>query len=263
MKKRKEYLTEDERWVTFYPKFSAGFYVEKAGYFDERPQVHTSVTQLLALALLPVLISTISLWFLVLAPLLLFGWGKLFINLPIRTGIQDCDSAAWGLNYHGNMLWVYTGGGGNFEGGKTWKTITMPWNLVWVRTSTLMKDDTWFVETDKKRKSWKEDPEGIIEGTHNWLEKNKKVWVGPYTDNFDGSIVNATISVKEMEWRPIAFKWTSLFAKKRKSVDIDFDAEVGSRKGSYKGGVIGCSETIIGDETPLETLRRMERNRNF
>lgn len=119
------YLSEDLKWVSFYPQFNSSFYVEKAGYFDERPQVHTSVTQLIALACLP--LAFISAWFLLLIPFVFFGWGTLYINLPIKTGIQDCESAAWGFNYHDNTIWIYIGGGGNFEGGKKWKTFSMPW----------------------------------------------------------------------------------------------------------------------------------------
>jgi len=149
-----KYKTEEPQWVSFYPNFNSSLYIEKAGYFDERPEIHTSVTQILALFIIPFL-CFYSAWFLLLTPLLLFGWGKLYINLPIKTGIQDCESAAWGLNYHGNMLWIYIGGGGNFEGGKKWKTITMFWDMTWVRTSTLMSDSkTWFNETKKNRKTW-------------------------------------------------------------------------------------------------------------
>lgn len=257
------YLTERPEWVSFYPKFNSSFFVEKASYFDERPQIHTSITQLAVLFLLPVLVGY-SLWFLFLIPFVFFGWGKLYINLPIKTGIQDCDSAAWGFNYHDNKIWIYVGGAGNFEGGRKWKTITMPWDLQWVRTSTLMKDaDSWFNETQKNRKTWDNDEHGIIIGSYGWLEKNKWKETHPYTDGFDGTIVNATISVVEMEWRPLWFMWTSFFAKKRKSIDIEFDQEVGKRKGSWKGGTVGCSYELRDGETPYECLKRMENERKF
>jgi hypothetical protein len=251
------YLTEDPKWVSFYPQFNSSFYVEKAGYFDERPQVHTSVTQLIALACLP--LAFISAWFLLLIPFVFFGWGTLYINLPIKTGIQDCDSAAWGFNYHNNIIWIYIGGGGNFEGGKKWKTFHMPWDMDWVRTTTFLKDGSEFHETKGSPTKW----QGDGYGTYDWLNKEKWQETYPYIDSYDNTTVNATISVEEREWRPRGARWTSLFAKIRKNIHVEFDNEVGKEKGSYKGGTLGCGYEMKPNETPLECLKRMEKERKF
>lgn len=261
----KSFLTEEKTftlkgWVRFYPQTHTGFYIEKAGYFDERPQINTSVTQLLMLLIFCITIPYTWTAILLLPFILLFGWGGLYINLPIKTGIQDCDSAAWGFNYHDNKIWIYIGGAGNFEGGRKWKTIEMPWNMEWVRTSILMKDGyDWFHETKKNRIIRK----GSEIGSYNWIENNKWKETHPFTDKYDGTVLNATISVEEREWRPLWFMWTSLFAKKRKTIAIEFDAEVGSKKGSWKGGTIGCSYELLPNETPLECLKRMEAERDF
>lgn len=140
----RKYMTEENTsrldvWIRFYKGFGSNFYLEKAGYFDERPQLNVTLSGLLFLLSIPIL-TYFSLWFLFAMPLIFFGWGKLYINLPIKTGIQDCDSAAWGFNYHDNKIWIYIGGGGNFEGGKKWKTISMPWELDWYRTSLMLVD---------------------------------------------------------------------------------------------------------------------------
>ena len=37
----------------------------------------------------------------------------------------------------------------------------------------------------------------------------------------------------------------------------------GERNGSWKGGVLGCGWDMLKGETPLDTLRRMERERRF
>lgn len=259
----KEYLTEHSEWVSFYPKFNSSFYLEKAGYFDERPQVHTSITQLLILFSLPFLLFQ-SLWFLFLIPFIFFGWGQLYINLPIKTGIQDCNSAAWGFNYHDNKIWWYVGGAGNFEGGRKWKTITMPWDMTWVRTSILLKDGyDWFHETKNNRQSWQEDKEGKIIGSYGWINKNKWKETYPYLDSYDNTIVNATISIEEREWRPLWFQWTRLFSKINKDIHVEFDKEVGKGKGSWKGGTIGCGYKLLSNETPYECLKRMEKERKF
>lgn len=247
------YKTEEPQWVSFYPNFNSSLYIEKAGYFDERPQVHTSATQVLALFIIPFL-CFYSLWFLLLAPLILFGWGKLYIHLPIKTGIQDCESAAWGFNCHGNTLWLYIGGAGNFQGGKKWLTWNIPFlTKDWVRTSILLKSETWEHESNGNHKSFYND---------EWKEKQKS-WTYNYTDKYDGEIIPTTIYVEQIEWRPKWLKWTSLFAKVSTTIDVHFSKEVGKEKGSWKGGVIGCSYDLLPNETPLECLKRMEKERKF
>ena len=260
----KKYLTERPEWVTFYPTFNSSFYIEKVGYFGERPEIHTSVTQLIVLFTLPIFLFY-TLWGLVLFPFLFFGWGKLYVHLPIKTGIQDCQSAAWGVNIHDNTLWIYIGGGGNFEGGKKWITWDFPFlTKEWVRTSILLKDGyDWFHETKDNRRTCEEDVEGKIIGSYGWINKNKWKETHPYIDSYDNTVVNATISVDEREWRPKWLMWTKLFAITNKTIDIEFDKEVGKRKGSWKGGTVGCSYTLLPNETPLECLKRMEKERKF
>lgn len=251
----RRYMTEDKKWIRFYNNFNSSLFIEKAGYFDERPQIHTSITQLLFLLLLPILIIY-SYWSLILIPLLFFGWGKLYINLPIKTGIQDCESAAWGFNYHGNIMWFYIGGGGNFEGGKKWKTIYMPWDKDWFRTSILLKDNSWEHSTRRNRKDFHKDE----------YENNKWKETYPYEYKLrNGKIqkVVATVTVDEREWRPRGMRWSKLFSKVIRSIKFYFNHEVGEEVGSWKGGVIGSSFPLLKDETPLECLRRMEKTRKF
>lgn len=69
----------------------------------------------------------------------------------------------------------------------------------------------------------------------------------------------ATIKAERWEWwRP----WLP-FRRVESSISIDFSDEVGERTGSWKGGVLGCSFTMLEGETPLTALRRMEAERKF
>jgi len=254
----KTYLTKRPEWITFYPTFNSSFYIEKAGYFDERPEIHTSVTQLIVLFTLPILLFY-TLWGLVLFPFLFFGWGSLYMHLPIKTGIQDCESAAWGVNIHNNTLWIYIGGGGNFEGGKKWITWNFPFlTKKWFRTSILLKDGSWEHEFknerlgERNKQFWKDE----------WKERQAS-WNYDYVDSYDNSVIPTTIYVEEREWRPKWLQWTKLFAITNKTIDVHFSKEVGKRKGSWKGGTIGCSYTLLPNETPLECLKRMEKERKF
>lgn len=56
-------------------------------------------------------------------------------------------------------------------------------------------------------------------------------------------------------WIEDCMKW--------RGIDVDFDGEVGERTGSWKGGTVGCSYESRPGETPVQTLRRMERERRF
>jgi hypothetical protein len=55
----------------------------------------------------------------------------------------------------------------------------------------------------------------------------------------------------------------TIFSKTQKTISIDFDREVGERKGSWKGGTLGCGYELLPNENPLECLRRMEKDRKF
>jgi hypothetical protein len=125
-----------------------------------------------------------------------------------------------------------------------------------VRTSLLKKDGKWEHEIKGSRKDFYEDKWNsvcFIE-THPYLYTLK---------SGEQQLALATIKVREMEWRPIWFKWTNAFSHIRKSIDISFSEEVGEGTGSWKGGTVGCSWDILPNETPYYCLKRMEVERKF
>lgn len=73
----------------------------------------------------------------------------------------------------------------------------------------------------------------------------------------------ATIYGDEMEWRLRYFPWLPWPRKIRRSISIDFDAEVGERTGSRKGGVTGCSFEWRDGESMKSCLQRMQHEREF
>ena len=247
-----------DRRLSFYPKRDKQtpfrIQLEKWGYFDPRPQFNTNITSLLA-----VVLPFFSLWFLLLSIFFLFfGWGNIYLRLPYNTGMDnESENPEYGCN-------TYTNGGFINEiwfcWGKKRRHIDLPWALQWVRTSTKMKDGyDWFHETKKNKLEWKNN----LIGCYDWLEENKYKETHPYVDNYDKSTVNATLSIVEREWRPRWFKWTNIFSKISKTIDVDFDKEVGKKKGSWKGGVLGCGYEMKKGETPLQCLQRMEKERKF
>lgn len=78
--------------------------------------------------------------------------------------------------------------------------------------------------------------------------------------DYDGAVIKATTRIEEMEWHfgEGWFKWLSLFRRPmvRRSLDIHFSAEVGTQKGSWKGGLIGTSIEMLPGELHEAAFRR-------
>lgn len=176
------------------------------------------------------------------------GWGKISIHLPIDSGIEKADPPQYGVYWYENALW--------FMLGERCKSFDMPWAVSFYRRSMLRKDGNWENEMYNDKKWFYE-------------EKWKDVLFAeeyPYTYVLqDGTkqTCTATVQVKEMEWRWKWFKRFSFSSQKRKSIDVQFSAEVGEEAGSWKGGCIGCSYEMLENETPYQTLVRMEKERKF
>lgn len=69
----------------------------------------------------------------------------------------------------------------------------------------------------------------------------------------------ATIHVETRTWVRPWFPWR----RTRNTIEVRFDLEVGEKSGSWKGGCLGCEYEMKPGETPVQTLRRMERERFF
>lgn len=119
-----------------------------------------------------------------------------------------------------------------------------------------------------KRHGKRDDPFKIIGMPWRWhhqKDSHKKLSepeTHPYTYTLRSGEVqhrNATIQAETRTWlRP----WLP-YKRVHRSIDIEFDGEVGERTGSWKGGCIGCSYELLGGEAPVDALRRMERERKF
>lgn len=249
MTKRK-YIREDQsdklKWLTFYPEFKGEFIIEKAGYYDERPVLTTTVTQLLAVFAIPIL-CYFSLYALLLLPLVFYGFGFIFINLPIKTGVNECESDRYGFVFHDNLIFIHYG--------SKIKTLSFPWDKVWISDKYLMDDGSLFAQNVHKRLDWAEDKECVKVGSHDWLLKNVRKYPFDYVD-FDGDIVKATAFLEVKEWRYKILKWTSLFSIVKKYLNVHFEKEVGKNKGSFKGCLTSCSVLIRGSETVEDCLKR-------
>lgn len=253
-------------WFEFHPlKWGVHTTYEKAGYFDERPQLNFYVSQLFGVILIPFLIFNFSWWFLLITfTLSIVGVGKIYLSLPFKTGINECESPQWGfyLYTHDEITQINL----VFCLGNKNKYIRFPWNLEWYRTSYLTKTENVSLSL------------GIGERIHEFRGQRKDFWDKEKWENFlwtethpytyvlnSGEVQNrmATIKVKEMEWRRKWLMWTPLFNKVVRTINVEFDGEVGERTGSWKGGTVGCSYELKLNETPYQCLKRMEKECKF
>lgn len=131
------------------------------------------------------------------------------------------------------------------------KIVRMPWDFERIRHEVMTPSGQWvpFVGC------WEDkEPDGRWEATYRYVYVLK-----------NGTVQNreATIVVERREWRWLWFQWLPWPSKKRQSINVIFNDEVGERTGSWKGGCIGTGYDMLPGETPEQTLRRMERDRKF
>ncbi len=208
------------KWIEIAKGFGLALEYHIAGYFDERPMLYFCL-----------------------------GWGKFFVSLPFRTGIEECTPSRYGFYWYASALWL--------SYGKKVKAIHAPWSWNWYRTSILLKDESsWENEFKGNRKSFYSDV---------WLDK---IWHEEYPYTYilkNGKIQTrkAIVKIEEREWRRKFFMWTHFGAKISKDIDVRFNDELGERTGSWKGGCTGCGYEMLEGESALQTLRRMEKERKF
>lgn len=79
-------------------------------------------------------------------------------------------------------------------------------------------------------------------------------------DDFDGQRIKATTMIEEREWRfgTKWCRWLSLFRapRVRRYLDIEFSEEVGTEKGSWKGGTLGHGIEMLPGELHEAAFRR-------
>ena len=198
----------------------------------------------------------------------MFGWHSIF-KFPWKSKRfpdGDCDAPEYGIAIHSNTFWLYKGGDGNLGGGSKYWTWDLPY-FTWIH----MRHD---IECDLGDSEYGEMvrmcPESSLkrydeEGRYIPLFKNElvKKYNYDYKDSYDGKLVPCIFWVEEREWRRKWFTKSKRFSKVSRYIQIEFSDEVGKEKGSWKGGCMGCSYDLLPNETPMECIKRMERERKF
>ena len=189
----------------------------------------------------------------------IFGYHFCFV-IPFRNNWTDeCDPPQYGIAIHNDIFWIYRGGKGNNHGGNKWWT----WDLPFFTLNHVRHEVECNIDGQIKlvpAKSLETTGKDYIPLKDNKLVNIRKY---DYTDSYDNMVIPCVYWVEEREWRPKWLTWTGKFKKVRKYIEIEFSDEVGKKKGSWKGGCIGCSYDMLENETPEQCIKRMEKERKF
>ena len=192
------------------------------------------------------------------------GWPNIFIRLPFlqhwhRDPYEMMES--WGAS-------MSDASSIHFNWGRHCKIVHLPWAWEWVRTSYLLPDGvSWLHDLKRKRRAPQGTDSSNRFGKYTAIADAPK-WRATYPYRYvlrSGEVqeCEATITVEEMEHRWRWFTWLPLPRMIHRSINIEFNEEVGEGAGSWKGGCVGCRYDLRHYETPLECLRRMEGERKF
>lgn len=239
LKKAKDGEYIPDAWYTGWHDWKFGIYYEECGYEEPNGELHISM----------------------------FGWHSVF-RMPWKSKrfpYGDCVAPTWGIQIHDNTLWIMKGGDGNLNGGNKWWTWDIPFfTKIHVRHDVMCNLANWDEPEDLRlvdASMLKRDSNG------NYLPLEKNALVKKYTydylDKYDNTVVPCTFWVEEREWRPKWLTWTKRFRLVKRYIEIVFHEEVGKGKEDWKGGCVGCSYDLLPGETPMECIKRMERERVF
>lgn len=188
-------------------------------------------------------------------------WGVLFIYLPFLTRVLSAGDCSIEQPSYGFSWSRGTGAAIHLNWGRRCKIIDMPWHPHTVAYEYLGTDEDWHpVRLSFQKQS----------NIEAWTENHPYHYV---LDNGEVQHVWATVGVTRHDVRWTWFgrgplsdllrRLQPFGVRKIMSIDVKFSDEVGARRGSWKGGCVGCGYTMKADETPLQTLHRMQRERRF
>lgn len=172
-------------------------------------------------------------------------WGALYLKMPMlikqRDGTEDWN-ATYGISYFGRTFHL------------NWRTrckiLHMPWDWEHVRHDYLNPDGSLHHRAQPHEYSPPSDSKQTFQYTYTLR---------------NGTVQNrmATVNGEEREWRWRWFTWLPWPRWVQRTINIEFNDEVGERTGSWKGGTIGCGWEWRPGETLEQALTRMQHEREF
>lgn len=170
-----------------------------------------------------------------------FIFGNMFFKLPYKNKSYN-KFLEWGIKYYDRSIHV------NF--GKYWKIIELPW--FWTHYSTTYydingKDCTNLVEDEYNsiiRCNLLKAPFYNFKNTTSWGELQ---------------VANLTrYYCERLEWRWKIFKFLPFPRLVKNQLWIEFNKGMGDSVAKWTGGTTGMSFIMLKNETPLQSIQRLE-----
>lgn len=153
--------------------------------------------------------------------------------------------------------------------------ISVPWYKMYPDytqcsgpTYGIMLGDNYLIIHYGQCKGKNNDPIKFIDMPWNWGSAVERKILGPQEGPYSYTyfLKSGEIQYRKAMITPVYMRWERFWIPRKLHkyyIDIDFDNEVGERSGSWKGGCISCSYNMNPNETPEQTLKRMEIERKF
>jgi hypothetical protein len=169
-----------------------------------------------------------------------------------RNWYEDVFPREYGFRYTEGTLHLHFGPQTHDSTTTKSKCIFLPWqNWRFIRLSLYdLSGKHFWTERENERAAWEAG-----QAVERACPKERFEF-----DDYDGKRIVATTHIEEREWRFGTgwFRWLSWFRPARVSryLEIEFNAEVGPEKGSWKGGTIGSSIEMLPGELHGAAFRR-------
>ena len=172
---------------------------------------------------------------------------------------RDWDGPEWGFDFRFGIDWGGATGSGALRWGRRRKSFSLPWG--WNRRKGDYRREymdaagAWH-DADLMPREWNTDEQNAELGPLPWSER----YTFHYMCQPSGKAQHVPTTIQR-ERRTDTYRVFGRVTRRRVEdlIDIRFHEEVGNRRGSWKGGVVGTSATMKPGETPGETLRRFQR----
>ena len=182
----------------------------------------------------------------------LFGWHSLF-RLPWKHKNKNnwyIDDKRYGFYSFQHIIFFHFG-----HKTKSWELPFVTYGNAYRWERYKGKPESYLLSSCEKE-NWETHP---AKTKYEGGCQNPTCWTYDFTDPYDGEVIPCKFWVEEMEWRPKWLKWTKRFAKTQRYIEVEFSKEMGSKKGTWKGGTVGVTYNMLPYEHPNETIQRMEK----
>ena len=190
------------------------------------------------------------------------GIYKLYIDIPLyKTGKRESnfgnDSLQYGITYHDDTFWLYTGEGN--------KSFDAPWQWTIVRHDLLNLDGSLYYRNSYK--NGRRSPDHLyfheLENTKSYVSAwtlTETMNITHTTSHGDTQETVVTLHGEEREWRWKWLQWLPFNKLIHRVCDFEFSSELGDRAGSWKGGLTATSTEWKSSETLKESFTRWYKN---